>query len=234
MLARNVLIFHAGALGDFVLSWPLGLALGRLFPQSRIIYVTQKQKGLLAEKVLRLDWTDMDAGWHHLFGDPQSLPPNCHKMLAGSHAVFTFLAKKDHPWIKNAATIAPKAEIVPVSAIPESPGNIHATKVLLDSLAPVPVIRAAVEQILSSIAANGIRFSRNASGPILIHPGSGGAHKCWPLESFITLIEILKAKGKIAVSSSAKSKWTLEPRHHPAPEIHRPRRPAPNLSRPAN
>ena len=52
MFARNILIFHSGALGDFVQTWPLGLALGRLYPQSRVIFVTQKQKGLLAEKAL--------------------------------------------------------------------------------------------------------------------------------------------------------------------------------------
>src|SRR5438067_1389585 len=54
MLRRNVLIFHSGAMGDFILTWPLALALGRLFPQSRIFYVTHRQKGLLAERVLRV------------------------------------------------------------------------------------------------------------------------------------------------------------------------------------
>src|SRR5688500_10724765 len=66
MLRRNVLIFHAGALGDFVLSWPLALALGRLYPQSRVIYVTAGQKGALAERVLRVDSTDIESGWHEI------------------------------------------------------------------------------------------------------------------------------------------------------------------------
>ena len=39
---RNILLFHAGALGDFVVTWPLALALARLHPQSRVFYVTQK------------------------------------------------------------------------------------------------------------------------------------------------------------------------------------------------
>ena len=47
LIRRNVLIFHAGALGDFVLSWPLVMALGRLHPQSRIIVVTHASKGRL-------------------------------------------------------------------------------------------------------------------------------------------------------------------------------------------
>ena len=67
MLRRNVLIFHSGALGDFILTWPLALALGRLFPQSRVFYVTARQKGLLAERVLRVESVDVETGWHHLF-----------------------------------------------------------------------------------------------------------------------------------------------------------------------
>ncbi len=94
MLRRNVLIFHSGALGDFILTWPLGLALSRLWPQSRIIYVTQKQKGLLAEKVLRLEWTDVESGWHHLFGDMRNLPEECRKKLDSAHAVFAFGPKE--------------------------------------------------------------------------------------------------------------------------------------------
>ena len=82
MLRRNVLIFHSGALGDFVQTWPLGLALGRLYPQSRVIYVTQRQKGLLAEKALRLEFVDVESGWHHLFGDAARLPESCRNKLA--------------------------------------------------------------------------------------------------------------------------------------------------------
>jgi hypothetical protein len=64
---RNVLIFHSGALGDFILTWPLAVTLGRLLPQSRIFYVTHGEKGKLAEKVLGVESVDLESGWHHLF-----------------------------------------------------------------------------------------------------------------------------------------------------------------------
>src|SRR5215212_3683324 len=89
---RNILIFHLGALGDFVLTWPLALGLARLYPQSRIIYVTHSQKGKLAEKVLRIESTDIEAGWHHLFGTPSELPAGQRKMLEGAHSVFSFIS----------------------------------------------------------------------------------------------------------------------------------------------
>src|ERR1700722_10667236 len=92
MLKRRVLIFHSAALGDFVLTWPLALALGRLYPQSRIIYVTQSHKGALAERCLRIETTDIEAGWHHLHGDGSDLPEAARRRLEGSHSIFSFVA----------------------------------------------------------------------------------------------------------------------------------------------
>ena len=37
------------------MTWPLAMAAGRLFAQSRVMVVSHSQKGALAEKVLRLD-----------------------------------------------------------------------------------------------------------------------------------------------------------------------------------
>ena len=108
MLLRNILIFHSGALGDFVQTWPLGLALGRLYPQSRVVYVTQRQKGLLAEKAMRLEFADVESGWHHLFGDAARLPEICRNKLASAHSIFTFMAKPGDPWMNAVASIAPQ------------------------------------------------------------------------------------------------------------------------------
>src|SRR5947209_19642308 len=96
---RNVLIFHSGALGDFILTWPLAVALGRLLPQSRIFYVTHSQKGKLAEKVLGVESVDVETGWHHLFAEPPlgaqgspALPPTAAHLLGGAQWVFPVVA----------------------------------------------------------------------------------------------------------------------------------------------
>src|SRR3954470_3956038 len=107
MLRRNLLIFHAGALGDFVLSWPLALALGRVYAQSRIIYVTHTQKGALAERVLRLESTDLEGGWHVLFSEgAAALPPRAAAMLGGAHAVYSFLGSSP-AWVANVNRLNP-------------------------------------------------------------------------------------------------------------------------------
>lgn len=205
-MLRNVLIFHAGALGDFIQTWPLGVALGRLYPQSRIIYVTHRQKGDLAEKLLRLESLNIESGWHHLFGDIARLPDACRNKLESAHSVFTFITKPGDAWVQAVATIAPGAKIVAMN---------HR---LLDSVSSYPAIRAAVGQILASIADKGLSYPRQTDGaPIAVHPGSGSPAKCWPVDSYLHLIELLQAAGhpcRIILGEVEHERW-------PAEQIHR-------------
>src|SRR5271169_2166479 len=129
MLRRNVLIFHSGALGDFVLSWPLAIALGRIYAQSRIIFVTHGQKGKLAEKVLRLESSDIESGWQSLYSENSS-PPG---LLAGAHAIYTFLSPTAI-WTANAQRVNPEAKIVELSGIPPKEFAGHAADWLLEQL----------------------------------------------------------------------------------------------------
>jgi ADP-heptose:LPS heptosyltransferase len=88
---------------------------------------------------------------------------------------------------------------------------------LLDSLASVPVVRAAVGQILASIATTGIRYPRKTYGaPIAIHPGAGSPDKCWPLDSYLTLIQKLQAAGypcRILLGEVEQERWSPEDIH---------------------
>jgi len=220
MLARNILIFHSGALGDFIQTWPLGLALGRLYPQSRVIYVTQRQKGLLAEKVLRLEFMDVESGWHHLFGDPSKLPEICRAKLASAQSVFTFIAKPGDAWHSSVASIAPKAQIVPVSAGPISQ--------MLESLTPIPVVSTAVAQLLASITQRGVQnFIPPADGPVAIHPGAGAPEKCWPIDHYLDLIHRLHDTGhhcRIILGEVELERWRNDEirRLHSADEVVQP------------
>src|SRR6476660_704138 len=95
---RNILLFHAGALGDFVVTWPLALALARLHPQSRVFYVTQKGKGALAERALRVESIDGESGWHTLFAPDAELPEGHASRLAAAHTVVTFVSTGRAEW----------------------------------------------------------------------------------------------------------------------------------------
>ena len=214
-LKRNVLIFHSGALGDFVLSWPLALAFGRLFAQSRVFYVTAREKGQLAERVLRIESLDVEAGWHPLFGESPRLPDVPGRLLAGAHAVAGFVADPGSTWERNvrAATGGPPpggAEVLALAAHPPADFSGHHTDHLLQQLAPAMVWQKGVAQMLASIRQRGLGAEPTLGGPVVIHPGSGSPAKCWPAERFVELARRLTEAGRpvrFVVGEVEQERW---------------------------
>src|ERR1700722_8411303 len=149
-MRRNVLIFHSGALGDFILTWPLAVALGRLLPQSRIFYVTHGQKGKLAEKVLGVESIDIESGWHPLFAESAQLPDPATRLLAGAQWVFSFVAGEGSQWARNIARLAPEARLISLSQSPPGGYVDHLTDYLVEQLHPWTAWEQGVGQILRS------------------------------------------------------------------------------------
>jgi ADP-heptose:LPS heptosyltransferase len=187
VIRRNVLILHTGALGDFVLAWPLVLGLARLHPQSRIIVVTQPSKGALAEAALRVESADAGAGWHGLFGSDASvaLGERAKALLDAAHAVYSFVHESPDAILVR----APESHVVTLRTIPADGWAKHASEWMLEQLAPHPAVRAAVEQMTRSVNARGVGTGRSHDGDVVVHPGSGAREKCWPVERFAQLIE---------------------------------------------
>jgi heptosyltransferase-3 len=216
-MRRNVLIFHSGALGDFILTWPLAVALSRLLPQSRIFYVTHGQKGKLAEKVLGVESADIESGWHHLFAESAQLPDPATRLLAGAQWVFSFVAAEGSAWTRNIARLAPEARLVCLSQSPPGGYVGHLTDYLVEQLHPWTVWEQGVSQILRSIAQRGVAPRRNVSAETrsvtVIHPGSGSPHKCWPPDSFLELARRLDgARGdgprlRVIIGEVEREQW---------------------------
>jgi hypothetical protein len=211
MPPRNVLIFHLGALGDFLLTWPLAMALSRIHAQSRIFYITHRQKGLLAERLLRVESADVESGWHHLFADPTHLPAPAAKLLAGAHSIYTFIASRQDPWAKNVLTATPAADLCCLNPTPPPDSAQHITDHHLSQLTSRPVVAEAIRQMLRSIAVRGVMTSPPPpGGDILIHPGSGSAAKCWPLDRFLHLAEHLQQQGRpirFLIGEAEQDRW---------------------------
>lgn len=195
VLRRNVLILHTGALGDFVLAWPLIVALGRIHPQSRIIVVTHASKGALAEAALHVESADIEQGWHALFAPAPdvALAERPAKLIEGAHAIYTFISGDD---VLTQRT--PAAQVVALRPTPPVDYVKHVSQHLLDQLANFTAVRSAVEQILKSVNLRGISTGRSHDGDVVIHPGSGSRDKCWPVERYLKVIERLRRNRKEA------------------------------------
>jgi heptosyltransferase-3 len=196
VLRRNILIFHQGALGDFVVTWPLVLGLARVFAQSRIFYVTAGQKGALAEKALRVESSDVEGGWHHLFSQEPQLPAPASRLLSGAQQIISFVSGPDDLWARNVRELAPAASLTTLSTIPPEDFAGHITEYLLQQLKSSPVIEAAMTQMLRSVATRGLGIARPADGPVVLHPGAGSGKKCWAAEQFLKLAGQIKQTGQ--------------------------------------
>lgn len=212
-LRRNILIFHQGALGDFIVTWPLALGLARAFAQSRVFYVTAGQKGALAERALRVESVDAEGGWHQLYSDEPKLPDPAARLLAGAQQVISFVAGAEDVWVRNVRRIAPDATLTTLMTIPPGGFTGHVTDHMLSQLRAVPIVEAAMGQMLQSIATRGLGGTPPAGGPVVLHPGAGSGKKCWPAESFLGLAELLKDSGRqvqVILGEVERERWPRE------------------------
>ena len=193
---RNILLFHAGALGDFVVTWPLALALARVHPQSRVFYVAHRGKGALAERVLRLESADSESGWHGMYTAGATPPEPQAKLLAGAHSVVSFVSSAGDAFAQNVGRLSPGANYLPLTVSPPADFPGHVSDHLLAQLAPWPAVQAALAQVLRSVAARGVAPKPPQGTAVLVHPGSGSRRKCWPPDRFVALIEKLRAGGR--------------------------------------
>ena len=188
MAGRNVFIFHSGALGDFVLTWPMILGVARTMPQCRVIVVAAGDKGKLAEKVLRVESRDVEGGWGDLFGDGELAERPTH-LLEGARLVLSFVADERSVWEQNVRRLAPDAEVHFLAGRPTREG-VHATDFLLEQLAGDPVVSAGTAGMIESIRKTGLMpRAFDIAGPIVVHPGSGSPAKNWPAERWIEWIK---------------------------------------------
>lgn len=233
-----MLIFHQAALGDFVVTWPIAVALGRMFPQSRISYVTHASKGQLASRVIGIEAMDVEQGWHLLHAENAALPEANLKTLAGAHMIVSFVSGAGDVWEQNIAKFAPEATVIrlrtkPVDDAPVTDPELppvlqnHIVTVLVSQLASAPMVQAGVRQILRSVVMRGLPVGRSHDGVVVIHPGAGKPEKCWPVERFIKLAEKLKRKRvdvRVLLGEAELEKWppdALE-KISAAAEVHKP------------
>lgn len=203
MRSRNVLIFHNGALGDFVVTWPLAVACGRLYPQSRVFYVTAGGKGKLAEDVLGIEYLDIEAGFSALWTESgaERLTGAARSLLKGAHLVLSFIAEPGSAWAENVRAISPAAGLCFLTTADRDMASAQepaARDIARQLAAAAPALATATDQMVDSLEHRG--FGRGLNGDeagqvAVIHPGSGAKRKNWPLERFLELVGRLTDRG---------------------------------------
>ncbi len=193
------LVFHHGALGDGVLIWPL------LRAWAPCALVARHSRARLAARWIQgVRAIDGDsAAATALFGSGDLPVGPLRDRLTQARRIVSFLSDGDDAWAANVRRLAPGAELICLAARPDESRDTHVHQFHLEQLRLAGV---AVEPLHPPARAN-------RDGPVVIHPGSGGAGKCWPADRFEALVGHLAAIGReaiVALGEAELERWPAD------------------------
>ncbi len=177
-------VFHTGALGDFVLVWPLIRALAHAF--GRVNVVADSEKAAVAARwigrpgeiiphdIQRRAFTRLWTGQ----------PADAANIATEARLVINAVADPQSPagaaWEAGARTMFPAARLVSIGA----PGSVS---------------RLAAWSEFGVQEWGGVPAQLNPIGPIVCHVGAGSAAKRWPLKLWAELRATVASSGPMGV-----------------------------------
>lgn len=179
------LVFHLGALGDWVLTYPLLRSLS-----GSTAAITHWSKAQLAAKMIDgVQPVDIEMReFSRLFADggPAAMGPATEQMLADANTVISFISNGEDPWAQNIRRLCPSARLAFVTPRPPDDFDDHITRWHATQLEA-----QGFDRVISDTP-----IADTRDGPVVIHPGSGGKHKTWPIERFAAVAKTLRAAGR--------------------------------------
>lgn len=180
----STLVFHQGALGDFVLTFPVLRALPR-----PLTLVAPSDKARLAARLLdNIDPLNLESlPWHRLF-QPDLPAPDAKPLLPVLHhsqLIVSYVSGGTDTWAANVRRFAMGSRVVFIQPRPPHDFRRH-------------VLDWHLQQIASqnlAVQPSPPLLLHNPAGPIVLHPGSGGHAKCWPRDRFAALAQCLLQHG---------------------------------------
>ncbi len=193
---KNIIIFHAGALGDLVNTLPSIKTLGDHFENAKITAVgNMANLTLLAaagmiDKGISLEMP----GFHSLFGE-RKLPPSITEMFSKYDLAVTWL--RSPLLIENLMNMG-----IPTSSLsdrfPPPPGSGHITEFMSRPLKEIG-IRKFIGCPKLELPEKILRDGPSWDG-IIVHPGSGSKKKNWPVKYFAETAKSVAAKTGLEIA----------------------------------
>jgi ADP-heptose:LPS heptosyltransferase len=192
---KKVLVWHQGALGDLILSLPAVHAIRRHCGGAGLHIICRgDMSDIIIENDLAEKVTSNEKGiFCCFFEDPGSLPPDLKAFLAGFDTAFVFMRNRHDAFMDNVRLHMPQCHHI--STFPPPGARMHVQLYQLEQLSDMGINNDEKFPVLN--AGNGTPFPE---GPplIAVHPGSGGRRKCWPLGSYMRLMEELHREAGVS------------------------------------
>jgi len=184
----NLLIVRPGAIGDTLLTFPVLKALREYYPNPHITFVSNANLLPLAI-AFGLAEAVSDYGhvqWGELFSTTGIQTPAMHEQLQDIDLAICWLRDTAGLLEGNLRT-AGIGRVIVAPGRPAEGMHIHVVQYLAQTIG----ISVGVKRRKEWDGFSSGRMESLRNTPIAIHPGSGGAQKCWPTRRFATVIKWL-------------------------------------------
>jgi ADP-heptose:LPS heptosyltransferase len=205
---RRILVIRAGALGDCLLMLPTLAALRERFPQACIDVMGYPLRWAwvlgrgLVDEVHTID----RAGMHLLFGEGAEVPAPLKTFLGTYDVILSYRPDPEQIFATNLRRLG--VRLVPSQSPfpPPPPPKIHVADFALRLVAELGASPSSavprLQLTAGELALAQPFFRAHDVDPwreriVVVHPGSGGEAKRWPMRSFAALAEALAAQGRV-------------------------------------
>jgi len=195
---KNITVLRNGAMGDFILTLPALASLRAAYPTAHLRLIGHPAFLALAapDAVFNSDSASMAP----LYSPVAPLPKPTRALFAATDFILAYAADPDQVLEQNLRNLVGD-HLLCHDPRPPAGAMRHITAHLLAPLrqagliVPDPMPRIQLKKDAVDFAQDWWQ-QKNLEAPVVIlHPGSGGRHKCWPLEGFIQLANAVKKAG---------------------------------------
>ncbi len=191
-----LVVFHHGALGDFVLALSVIQAARRATGSASVVAVATASSAAVAAGRSAVDerLSPEQVGLHTLFSEGGPLDGRLENLLGQAQLVLSFLGGPELP-VHQRLRAATAARLVAVDPVPTSrtlQEGVHIThqwaQAIREAGLSLPDPSAAEIHLPISRPP---RQAADRRSRVIIHPGSGGRAKCRPLADFLALADAM-------------------------------------------
>jgi len=188
----KILVIRGGAIGDFILTLPVLVALRRQFPQSHLEVLGYPHimqlalAGGLADDVKSIEARALAS----FFARDGLLDESSASYFAGFALIISYLYDPDEIFQSNVARCS-AAQFIVGPHRPDEKLALHATGVFLKPLERLAIYDA------DPVPRLPINHQRSTLNRLALHPGSGSERKNWPEENWMRLIQHLQTATQV-------------------------------------
>jgi ADP-heptose:LPS heptosyltransferase len=200
--ARQIFVWHQGALGDILVAGPALQALANQYPEARFTLVGgEAQLSLLSPTLpVAAVWSSQRAVWLELFHQAETISPALGELLRPFDLAVVFSPTPSPDFLARLVQTGLPA-VVWLPSFPP-PGQRQSGRALqaahLQALGlpkPPPSWQLIIPEAELAAACCDLAAQSAGSGPWLaVAPGSGHSKKNWPLEYYIALAALLEER----------------------------------------